>query len=402
MPDFADWLAAGLLALPVGTAGDLLERLVDAHLLEAVGEDCAGQIRYRFHPLLRAFARERAEAEDPPPIRTAVLEAALRSQVALSALAQRVLSPGGNAQQMPVRTGVRWQDHEPSLAARVEADPLAWCEAERAGLVAGVRQAAAAESDELAWELAGTLPTFFGIRGYWEDWQTTHEVAIAVCRRAGNRHGEAQLLRLLGVAFLWLGEGRRAWPCFERSRALAVVLPDAWIERWARLGLGLVMARGGEVAAATEDLERTLALFQQAREAPGEAVALLGLAECWRLQRQLPQAAAALDACLKIFGETDPHWEAIALLSLGDLHRAAGRYGDAEACLVRAMDSFHRFGNRHFATLALYRIAKVQRAQGCARDAADSLDRCIDTFRHLGLRGWEDRARDQLARLERV
>jgi DNA-binding SARP family transcriptional activator len=401
-PDFADWLAAGLLGVPVAAGGDLLERLADAQLLEVVGEDCTGQIRYRFHPLLRAFARERADSEEPAAVRTAALEAALGTQIALSAHAQRVLSPGGNAQQMPVRTGVRWREPEPSLAARVEADPLGWCEAERAGLVAGVRQAAGAEAAELAWELAGTLPTFYGIRGYWEDWQTTHEVAIAVCSRAGNRYGEAQLLRLLGVAFLWLGEARRAGPCFERSRALAVELGDAWIERWAQLGLGLVMATGGQAAAAEEDLERTLASFRQAGEASGEAVALLGLAECWRVQKRLEEAGVALDACLEIFRETDPHWEAIALLSLGDLHRAAGRLDDAETSLVRALRSFRQFGNLHFATLALYRLAKVQGAQGRQRDAADSLNGCLSAFRHLGLRGWEDRALNQLARLERV
>lgn len=65
-PDFAAWLAAGLLSVPVGTAEELLERLVQAHLLEPRGEDGAGQARYGFHGLLRVLARELPGVEEGP------------------------------------------------------------------------------------------------------------------------------------------------------------------------------------------------------------------------------------------------------------------------------------------------------------------------------------------------
>ena len=61
--DFPTWVCAALLDCPIGRAVDLTERLVDAQLLEVVGDDAIGQVRYRFHDLLRVFARERAGAE---------------------------------------------------------------------------------------------------------------------------------------------------------------------------------------------------------------------------------------------------------------------------------------------------------------------------------------------------
>jgi len=72
-PDFPTWVAGALLDLPTERAEELMEALVDAHLLEAGGIDQVGQARYRFHDLLRVFARERAERDEDPAERTAAL-----------------------------------------------------------------------------------------------------------------------------------------------------------------------------------------------------------------------------------------------------------------------------------------------------------------------------------------
>jgi NB-ARC domain len=61
-PDFGVALAGALVDTSSDEAEELLERLVDVRLLEEVGEE-----RYRFHDLLRLFARERLEADETPP-----------------------------------------------------------------------------------------------------------------------------------------------------------------------------------------------------------------------------------------------------------------------------------------------------------------------------------------------
>ena len=53
--------AAALVGEPEGPVADALEVLVDAHLLESPAPD-----RYRLHDLLRAYAAERAQADEPP------------------------------------------------------------------------------------------------------------------------------------------------------------------------------------------------------------------------------------------------------------------------------------------------------------------------------------------------
>lgn len=397
-PDFAAWLVAGLLDLTVTDAEELLERLVDSRLLEAAGDDCAGQPRYRLHNLLRLFARELVREHEHPESQRTELQRVLAAQLGLSELAHRTLSRG-NADQVPSGTAPRWLPAERDVIAAVQADPLAWFEAERATLRSGVEQACRAELSEFAWELACSAATFFGMRGYWQDWHTTHERAIEACRRAGNSRGEIHATQILGVSCLWLGELPRAQVCFERCLRMAGELGEEDGQRAALLGLGLVSVYRGETDQATSRLDRSRRGFAQAQNRHGEAIALVGLGEVHRFERRLSDAADALAAALAIFRETgDRHWEAIALLALADLQRAADRPNAAEASLERCLEIFRRFGNRHFAALVLYRLARLMRDQDRAEGAIACLDQCVLAFRELALSLWEARALNSLGK----
>jgi hypothetical protein len=63
--DFAGWVAAPLLDCDQETAEEMVDRLVDAQLLDIAGRGVSGETRYRFHDLLRLFASERLAEEDP-------------------------------------------------------------------------------------------------------------------------------------------------------------------------------------------------------------------------------------------------------------------------------------------------------------------------------------------------
>ena len=72
-PDFAPWVTAALLDTTLDQADDIVERLVDAQLLDIAGDDDTGRHRHRFHDLVRAFAREKAESEEQQSERVAAL-----------------------------------------------------------------------------------------------------------------------------------------------------------------------------------------------------------------------------------------------------------------------------------------------------------------------------------------
>ncbi|WP_306744690.1 AfsR/SARP family transcriptional regulator [Saccharothrix yanglingensis] len=59
-PELTSWTAEALLGCPAPEADDVLERLVDAHLLEPAGSGADGETRYRLPSLSHAYAAELA------------------------------------------------------------------------------------------------------------------------------------------------------------------------------------------------------------------------------------------------------------------------------------------------------------------------------------------------------
>ncbi|WP_329254906.1 NB-ARC domain-containing protein [Actinoallomurus sp. NBC_01490] len=72
-PDFPVWTAAALVNTTPPTAQDLLDDLVDVRLLRVTISSAVGGVRYGFHELVRIYARERAEVEEPAESRRAAL-----------------------------------------------------------------------------------------------------------------------------------------------------------------------------------------------------------------------------------------------------------------------------------------------------------------------------------------
>ncbi len=81
-------------------------------------------------------------------------------------------------------------------------DPLPWYEREHAALVSAVRQAAQAGLIELCWNLAGSAVTLFEARAYFDDWQETHDIALAATRQAQHVRGHAAMLYSRGTLYL--------------------------------------------------------------------------------------------------------------------------------------------------------------------------------------------------------
>jgi DNA-binding SARP family transcriptional activator len=227
--------AATLLDLPVRSAEDLLERLVDVHLLESPR---AG--RYRYHDLIRTFAAEKAD-ELPAEERATAVARLLTWQLNTADAAVAVLLP--NRPRTPgigvTSTGIG-TDHGPDadadavdlesaeldpgkLAELLEsvdldesaeqaapvappavapavsafADPvtaLRWLESEQRSLVGGVALAAQLGRHDLCWRLAAVLEGYFVLRNLWGVWRDTQAIAVESAQATGDPAAQAALL----------------------------------------------------------------------------------------------------------------------------------------------------------------------------------------------------------------
>jgi DNA-binding SARP family transcriptional activator len=358
VPDFAPWIAGPLLDRPVHEAEQVVERLVDARLLDPAGVDAAGQVRYRLHDLLRVYARECAEAEESVDERSAALTRLLGTWLWLVSRAA-AQAPSGVLRLRGDRGAER--PLEPDLADDLLSDAGAWFEAEQQNLVTAVERASALDLDEIACELAAALVASpVAVRNQFDEWWRTHDAGLTAARRAGNRRGEAMVLA----------------------------------------GLGQLRYEQDRFADAHRYLHDALAAFREVKDAHGEATVLATLSTVSREQGHFAEAARYLDQAQTVFTElADDHGVAYAAYGLGTIHREQGRFPAALDAFDKALRAYRSVGSRRGEGLTLRGIALVHRAEGRLAFAAELSQQAIAVFAEVGDRLHEAYARQSLAKV---
>jgi tetratricopeptide (TPR) repeat protein/transcriptional regulator with XRE-family HTH domain len=423
-PDFAAWVAAPLLEAAPAVADELVERLCDAQLLESAGSDTAGQVRFRFHDLLRLYARERAAAEEPEATRTGALRRALAAWRGRAERAEQRLVSGGGP---PDHTG--------------SSDPLAWFDAERHALATCVTQACEAGLDDVACGLAAALATYLNVRGDYDEWLRTHQLVLAVARRRGNRLAEGVLLRGLGdlhmiqdryddaLGFLRLarpllreagdrrseaavlnGMGfvlrlRSSYPealaCFREALAITSELGDDDDHRHglhALHGVGSVLVDEGRFDLALACYESALSQARAIGYRMGEAVVLRSIGILHRESGRLGPALAALEESLARYRELGSRpGETHVLLQIGELRRQQGRTREARAILEGCLSRYREYGDRFNEAMTLWALGEVAVLEGRPREATAGLHQAVRTYGQLRLPLWQARALRSLA-----
>jgi DNA-binding SARP family transcriptional activator len=149
-PSFGYWVGAPLLDTSVEAGRDFMDELTDAYLMEAEARP-GGAVRYRFHDIMRLFARERLAMDESPLDRHGALERLLGSILQLAVEAHHREYSGDFL--LPHGGGSRWPLPD-WLIDRMLKDPPEWYEHERPSIVAAVGQAAGSGMTGFAWELA--------------------------------------------------------------------------------------------------------------------------------------------------------------------------------------------------------------------------------------------------------
>ncbi|MFJ1665053.1 AfsR/SARP family transcriptional regulator [Streptomyces bottropensis] len=357
-PDLAPWVAAPLAGIDVSDAERLVDRLADAHLLEPLGADRTGRVRYRFHDLVRLYARERAEREETRQDRTSALSRLLRTWLALTRRAGD-LDPTGVPHLAPQGAA---EDADLGLGGRLLADPRAWLHAEHGSLVAGVVLAARLDLDEEACDLASALvQASFRVNNQFEDWERTHDAALAAARRAANARGEAVVLTGLGQLRYEQDRFDEAERHFREALAGFVRLDDLGGRATALAGIAVAGREQGNFGEATACLEQALSAFEELGDAAGAAGARYDLGSILREKGNFDEATVHLGRALTIYRSLGSRrGEGLALRAIGLVHRAAGDLTRAEERCSQALDLLRSAGDRLMEAYAVQALAKVR------------------------------------------
>lgn len=339
--EFAGWVAAPLLDVAATEAEDTLEFLVDAQLVD-VEVVKGSRPRYRLHDLVRVYSQECLAEHESTVERAAVLGRVLSTWLFLVEEAHRRAYGGdhtlihGQAPRLPL---------EQPVIDRELADPIQWFEDERASLITAVRQAAGAGLDELCWDLALTLVTLFEMYGYFDDWRTTHEIALAVTQHNDNRRGRAAMLYSLGTLHMFQ---------YELDEAHG------------RLGLA------GE-------------LFRRVGDLHGEGLALRNLAFVDRIQGRLDEAMTGYEKALVMLREVnDSTAEAHVLSNMAQIHLDRGLIAEGKRTMADGLAAVERSGNRRVRAQILCRLGEANLQIGEVTEAEYAFTRALETVRSVG------------------
>src|SRR6266536_3084097 len=300
--------AFGLLSLPDGpdldvagaarlvdqsepTAQTLVERLVDAQLLESLRPG-----RYQFHDLVRLYARDHAREQHPEADRLAALE-----------------------RLFGFYTATAWHTH--------------------ALLRPGDQRLAAADPATLATELTRALHGFFQVHSHWADQVQANQTALELARRTGDRAGQAHTHNDLGAVDERLGRYPEAVDHLQQALTISRELGDRRGQAGSLSNLGLVYWRLGRHPDAVDHHQQALTLFRDLGDRGGQADCLTNLGVVYEWLGRYPDAVDHHQQALTLFRDLgDRDGQAEVLRDLGDALLGLGRQQQAREAWQEALE----------------------------------------------------------------
>lgn len=397
------YVVAALTGESLAVARELLDELVDAHLVETLDGD-----RYRLHDLVREYAAELATAGGGAA--GAGLSASgggaadADGQRAITALLDLHLHACGRisqARESPVSRAnfVLPPPPRPDLVDACVALGQAWFEERRPELPALVRAALEHGRYRHCWQLARASWRMLYAAGHSDELICTHTMGLRAAEALGEDCAIATMRNYLASAYFRLGRYAEAIELMEVALELRHRLGDRPGLAGTHKNLGVAYAITGRIPEALENLERALSLYRELDNLPGIADALndLGLTYLGlgRYEEALVMQRRQLLLCRQL-GET--FYISSAMAHIGTVLSRQGHYDQALRRLRVALRMKEADGNRYGVGELFNEIGMIARARGRSAEAAELHRRALDVMLTVGDRAGECTSRSCLGR----
>ncbi|MFF4310378.1 NB-ARC domain-containing protein [Streptomyces sp. NPDC001507] len=370
---------------------DALDLLVERGLLE---ETTPG--RYALHDLVRLFARERLQAEEPP----------LSAEAAALGMADWLLRSASAAGRWFEAPGAPepWPGATPAFAPVSAEEAEEWLSTERAHWVGALQLMFEAERYPEILHAARTLYWFSDRWDAWPEWRTVFSYGVRAAAALGDRAAEAHQLNCLAWTYsVRGGQYEQAEEHARRALESATQAGDTGQQAWAWVyiaGAGMCLGRPAEAARAAEDAVR---LFEAAGDQAGLAVSRRLLGSALRESGRAEEALAVHRGLLGTDAGDVPGFQEFAQAILrheiaGDL-LALRRWSDAAEVYRTVIAPATHGGTDRFKARALTGLATALEHCG---DQAQARARLGEAYRLFSSVGDATAAERTAASLERL
>ncbi|WP_330458405.1 tetratricopeptide repeat protein [Streptomyces sp. NBC_00820] len=374
-PDLSLAAAAAVLDLPAEETEDLLESLVDTSLLES-----AAPGRYRFHDLVRLYARACAERDEQPPSeREGALSRLLDFYLATAAGVYAIERPGDRLVDHLEPTGV------PGLVFPDRRAAQDWLYCEAVPLLACVRQSSTGATLRRAVDLLWAAVDLAESGANFKEYEAAAAALRDAARAASDGRAQGRAILLLANARHWSGQFAQADEEARQALALSETAADPLPCCWAANILGAFSFYQSRYAEAEEYLERAIRDFRACGDLPGTAAALCNLS---RLHLQTERADSAVHLARQgseMYEELGHSLKAAnGHYALGLALGKSGRLDDAAAHLGQALSVFRASRQRLWEGMTLFRLAEVDLLAQRPAQAAVHAETALTPLREIG------------------
>ncbi|MFI6098977.1 BTAD domain-containing putative transcriptional regulator [Lentzea sp. NPDC051213] len=432
--DVASW-TVGVLA--GGDGERLVERLVEANLLDEVGLDATGEPRYRMHDLLAVYAAELVRGEDEQVVTTALrdyVEVLLtladdaaqdwfaaddtpkrpitRSKVLDSAEMDRLTESRGKwllAEMVNIDRAITscldhsWLEEAENLMHRALVYLDIYLSHERILQLCGlVRDKALAEGHELiAWRSHLRLTSQLVTKGVTEEVLTAYQRCADGFEAVG---AEAELAVALGAVayYTMLHTGQPQLAVAERAVAAARASGEQRTLVSALRELGTMLATERSYEDSVRVLDEALVFTREIGDPNDLAIVLNRIASSALADGDVDRASATSREALDLMtGLGDDRGTAYCTVLVSQVDLALG---DASAALVgaeKALSVFETLGERRGSVRALASMAEAELALGLVEKVIDVASAALENYADAGDAAAEERLRVALAAARR-
>ncbi|MFG2354416.1 BTAD domain-containing putative transcriptional regulator [Streptomyces sp. NPDC048521] len=369
-PDISLAAAAAVLDLPAEDTEDLLESLVDTSLLES-----AAPGRYRFHDLVRLYARSCAERDEwPPSEREAAMSRLLDFYLATAARVYATERPGDRTVEhleVTEQAGQTFSD---------DGKALDWLHTEAACILACVQQSLAQEN------LRRGVDLLLAAKDLAESGASSlvYETATRAVRNAADALGDALAAGRARVTLtqVLIKSGQFDEAAVQAAQAIELgrTAGDPWTCANAPNELGIIAICRNDHAAGEAHLLKAIHAFREDDNRPGEASALCNLS---RVLVSMGRASAGIELVqqgIAIYDELGLTVRlANARYALGIALSHTGRDAEALEQLTEALRIFVDNRQRLWEGTTHFRIAQVHLSARRATQAALHAEQALST-----------------------
>ncbi|MFH9197117.1 AfsR/SARP family transcriptional regulator [Streptomyces anulatus] len=374
-PDISLAAAAALLDLDPHVAEDLLEALVDTSLVES-----AAPGRYRYHDLVRLYARACAERDEQPPV---------ERELALSRLLDFYLATAAGVYALE-RPGDRTVDHlegteRAGLSFTDHGRALDWLYTEASCLLSCVQQNRTPASIRRSVDLLLAAKDLAESGANARQFESAATVVRDAAVEAGDPHAEARARTTLAQVHSMAGRFDQAEDEARRAMLLAPSVDDVWTHCNAPNELGIIAGYRNQQEEAEALLRQACTAFRADGNHAGEASALCNLS---RVHLAMGRTASAV----KLAGEGVALYNRMGLTlrlangryALGLALARANRPEEAQVRLTEALAVFRESRQRLWEGMTLFRLAEVQLTAERPAQAAALAEQALTMLLHIG------------------